>query len=111
MIAVLIDAALLLILLKLINGGDRDFVAALVAAIAVSILTPILVFATLFATGAPTGIGDVEMMSAVILSMAAVAGVALLVLGVEFRKSLLTAVMYTMVHFAVTFGLGMLPAA
>ena len=111
MIAVLIDAALLLILLKLINGGDRDFVAALVAAIAVSILTPILVFATFFASGGCTWLGDVEMMSAVILSMAAVAGAVLLVLGVEFRKSLLTAVMYTMVHFAVTFGFGMLPAA
>ena len=59
-------------------------------AIAVSFLTPILVFATLFASGGCTWIGDVEMMSAVILSMAAVAGVVLLVLGVEFKKSLLT---------------------
>jgi hypothetical protein len=111
MIAVLIDALLLLVLLKLINNGDRDFVTALVAAIAVSILTPILIFAALVAIGDPTGIGDLEMMSAVILSMAAVAGVALLVLGVDLKKSLLAAVMYTMVHFAVTFGLGMLPTA
>ncbi len=111
MIAVLIDAVLLLVLLKLINDGDRDFVTALVVAVVVSVGAPILVFAMLFTNGDPTAIGDTEIVIAVTAAMALLAGIALLVLGVDPKKSLLTAALYSTIHFGVAFGLDMLPAA
>ncbi len=111
MMAVLIDAVLLLILLKLINNGDRDFMTAIIVAIAVAMGAPLLAFAMFMATGDAGGIGDGEILIAVTAAMAIVAGVVMLILGVDFQKSLLTAILYSTIRFVIFITLGMLTVA
>ncbi len=62
----------------------------------------------LMAAGDINAIGDTEIYLAVTAAMAIVAGIVMLVLGVELRKSLLTAVLYSTIRLGVVFGLGML---
>jgi len=111
MIAVLIDAVLLLVLLKLINNGDRDFMTAIIVAIAVAMGAPILAFAMFMATGDAGAVGDTEIVLAATAAMAIVSGVVMLILGVEFQKSLLTAILYSTIRLVVFLALGMLAVA
>ena len=111
MVAFLLDAMLLLVLLKLVNNGDRDFMTAIVVTIAVSIVAPILAFGIFLAAGGPNEIGDSELVVAVTAAIAIVAGFVMLLLGLEPKKSLVTAVLYATIHFGVAFGLGMIPTA
>jgi hypothetical protein len=111
MIGILINAVLLLVLLKLINNDDRDLVIAIVVAIAIATGTPILAFLMIIATGDGGELADFDLLIAVTAAMTLLAGIVMLLFGVELKKSALVAVLFTGIQFGVAFGLGMLPVA
>lgn len=111
MVAIVIDAVLLLGLLKLINNGNRDLMTAIVGAIVVTVGAPMMAFLMLLATGENAGIGDSELFIAVNLAITFLAGVVMLMFGVELKKSFLTAILFSTVRFSLAFGLGSLAVA
>ena len=94
MIAILIDAVLLFVLLKVINNGDRDFMTSIMGAIAVSVGAPIMAFLMLLVAEDTAAIGDGDIIVAVTLAMTFLAGTVMLMFGVELKKSMLTAVLF-----------------
>ncbi len=111
MVAIVIDAVLLLGLLKLINNGNNDLMTAIVAAIVVTVGAPILAFLLILATGENGELGDGELIVAVNLAMTFLAGSVMLMFGIELKKSFLTAILFSTVRFGLLIGLGSLAVA
>ncbi len=98
MLGILIDAAVLMVLLKTVSDQDVDFVTAVIVAIVAAIGTTALAF------------GLVSMMGIagiIVAAIAAAAGLGIAVsalFGVEIKRSFLIGAIFMVVHIGVGVG-------
>ena len=100
MLMLLIDAAVLMILLKTINDDDDvGLGTAIVTALITSIGTGLLAYGLVAAMG-PAGVFVAAMIAATLLGIAVAA-----FFGVEIKRAMLIAVIFITVHIAASLGL------
>jgi hypothetical protein len=99
MLLLLIDAGVLMLLLKSINDDDIGFGAAIVTALVTAIATTALAMGLITVIG-PWGILVAALLAAALLGVAVSA-----MFGVEIKRSILIGVIFVVVHIAASFGL------
>ena len=104
MIGILIDAAVLMILLKTINDDDVGFGTAVLVAIAAAIGTSVLAIGLALVMGI-AGIIVAAIVAAVLLGVAVSA-----LFGAEIKRSFLIATIFMVVHIGVGVGLHLMLA-
>jgi hypothetical protein len=102
MLMILIDAGVLMLLLKMINDDDAGLGISAIIAIVTSIGTSLLAFGLISVMGV-TGLYLAAMIAAGLLGIAVSA-----IFGVEIKRSLLIAVIFIVVHVALSLGLNAL---
>jgi hypothetical protein len=99
MLMLLIDAGVLMVLLKTINDDDVGFGSALLLALVTSVGTLLLALGLVEVMGT-AGVFVAAILAAVLLGIAVSA-----LFGVEIKRSMLIGVIFIVVHVAASFGI------
>ena len=104
MLGLLIDAAVLMTLIKSVAGQDVDFITGVAIAFVVSIV------AGLVTVGLSTLMGVVGLVLAAVLTAVLVGFAVSVMLGTEFKRACLIGVIFLLVHIGVELSFGAMSA-
>ena len=98
MLGILIDAAVLMVLIKAVNEQEVDFVTSIIIALVASIGTGLI------AVGLGTLMGTVGLLLAAVVGAVVVGFAVSVFVGMEFKRACLVGAIFVAVHLGVSFG-------